>query len=245
VLAALLGAGVVAGIVNTLAGGGSLVSLAALLFAGLPADAANATNRVAVLLQSGTAAQRFRAKGVLDPEHAWVYVPATCLGAIVGARLSVDIDEALFRQVIGVAMLLILALMWLKPKQWLEGRQGGRELPAWLRHLVFLAIGGYGGFLQAGVGVFLLSGLVLANGMDLVRGNAVKAVLVLCFTLPSLAIFLWEGLVVWAPGLVLATGSILGAVVGARITVSWGPDFVRWVLTVAVLASATSLLGLH
>ncbi len=219
-----------------------MLTLAALMFAGLPANAANATNRLGVLLASGTAGLRFHKVGVLDLGQSMKLIPATCIGALIGAKLSVDIDEQLFRRVIGVAMLVIVGVMWLKPKRWLKQEQA--VLPPWAQQLVFVAIGVYGGFLQAGVGIFLLSALVLSAGQDLVRGNALKSVLVFAFTIPALAVFLFEDLVVWVPGLVLAVGNTGGALLGAHITVSWGPPFVRAVLTVTVMVSAAGLLGL-
>lgn len=241
-LSALLGAGFLAGIVNTVSGGGSLLTLAALMFAGLPANAANATNRLGVMLASGTAAARFHKLGFLDTRQALKLVPITCLGALLGAKLSVDIDEQLFRRVIGLLMVVIVGIMWLKPNRWLKQEQP--SLPAWAQQLVFAAIGVYGGFLQAGVGIFLLSALVLTAGQDLVRGNALKSALVFFFTMPALAVFLYEDLIFWVPGLVLAAGNTVGAVLGAHMTVNWGPAFVRAALTITVLVSAAGLLGL-
>jgi len=132
-----------------------------------------------------------------------------------------------------------------KPKRFLEGRDGaaGAPVPGWAAQLIFLGVGLYGGFLQAGVGVFLLAALSLTRGLDLVRANAVKALLVAGFTVPPLAIFLAADLIAWAPGLVMAAGSAVGGWLGTKMTVSWGPGFVRWVLVVVVLVSSVKLLA--
>lgn len=244
-LFALVAVGVLAGVVNTLAGGGSLVTLPALIFLGLPATVANGTNRVGVLLQSLVATERFRREGLLDAALGWRLLIPTSLGAALGAWLSVDIDEARFRQIIGIVMLLMLGVILARPKRWLEGREG-RE-PAhlkWTGPLVFFAIGVYGGFLQAGVGVFLLAGLVLVHGRDLLRANAVKVMLVAGFTVPPLILFVAYDLVRWVPGVALALGSALGAWLGARLSIAGGAPFIRWVLVAVVTISASKLLGL-
>ena len=245
-------AGVFAGTVNTIAGGGSIIGIPALIFAGLPAPMANATNRVGVIFQSFMAAFQFSRAGLLDRDQTLRVLAPTAAGAIVGALLSVDIDEALFEKVIAVAMLVMLVAMLLGPKRWLEGRaavdgDGDGDAPSsahavW-RYVGFFAVGVYGGFLQAGVGIFLLAALVLFAGQDLVRGNATKSLLVGLFTLPPLGIYVYHDLVVWIPGLALAAGSTLGGWLGSKMTVSWGPRFVRWVLSAVIVVAASRLLG--
>lgn len=256
-LLALIGlCGVFAGAINTIAGGGSLIALPALIVAGLPANVANATNRVGVLFQSSVATVQFARADKLDTRATLALLAPTGAGAIAGAFLAVDIDEQLFRRVIAAAMLLMLVAILLKPKRWLTGRDGANSIDgdgdgesgtrAWAgwRYLGFLAVGFYGGFLQAGVGVFLLGALVLFAGMDLVRANAAKVLLVALFTLPALGIYLYYDLVEWAPGLALAAGSSIGAWLGAKLTVDWGPKFVRWVLVAVIVTSSTRLFGL-
>lgn len=255
--------GVFAGAINTIAGGGSLIAIPVLIFAGLPANMANATNRVGVIVQSSVATVQFARADKLDSRATLRLLVPTSIGAIAGALLAVDIDEQLFRRVIGVAMLLMLMTILARPKRWLQGRErdpaeargdssdddSGAPPSSWRRwsgwrHLGFLAVGFYGGFLQAGVGVFLLSALVVFAGMDLVRANAAKVLLVALFTVPALGIYLYYDLVAWAPGLALAAGSSVGAWLGARMTVDWGPKFVRWVLIAVIVTSSTRLLGL-
>jgi uncharacterized membrane protein YfcA len=254
-LAGIAVIGVAAGAVNTIAGGGSLITIPALIFLGLPANVANATNRVGVLLQSLVATRQFRRAGLLDSDVVARTLPFAALGAVAGALVSVDIDEQLFRRVIGAAMLAMLAAIVMRPKRWLAGRAGraGREegkqdesrphWPGW-RWLALFAVGFYGGFLQAGVGVFLLAALVVFAGQDLVRGNGAKSVLVALFTIPALAIYVYHDLVAWLPGGALAAGSALGGWIGAKLTVGRGAAFVRWVLVAVIAVSASRLLGL-
>lgn len=244
-LVGLLAIGVVAGWINTLAGAGSLLTLPALLAFGLPATEANATNRVGVLVQSLAAMARFRRAGVLDVRvGAWLIVPI-CVGAVLGAWISVDLDEVVFRRIIGVMMVAMLGVIFLRPARWIEGREG--PPPAHLRWsgpLIFFVVGLYGGFLQAGVGVFMLAAIVWVQGQDLVRATATKALLVAAYTVPSLLLFIWYDQVAWWPGLVLAAGGMVGAWLGARAGLRYGAGFVRWVLVVVVVVSASKLLGL-
>jgi uncharacterized membrane protein YfcA len=101
----------------------------------------------------------------------------------------------------------------------------------------------YGGFVQAGVGIFLLMGLVYAGQFDLIRGNAVKVFIVLCFTVFALGVFLINGYVNWRIGLTLAAGNAMGAMVASRLAVKRGEQFIRWVLLLAILMGASKLLG--
>ena len=100
--------------------------------------------------------------------------------------------------------------------------------------------GVYGGFVQAGVGFLVLSLTTLA-GFDLVRGNAIKVLCILSFTVVALGIFAWDGQVAWVPGLALASGTVLGGQVGVRLTVRKGHKWLRGIVTAAVLVMAVHL----
>jgi len=240
---ALVAAGFGAGYINTLAGSGSLLTLPLLIFLGLPAPVANGTNRVAILLQNVVGVTSFHRKKVLDVQGgAWLALPAI-VGSIFGARIAVEIDETVMRTTIGVLMLVMAVVIVVRPKRWLEGRgDHHRGRPNWLQVIVFFAVGAYGGFIQAGVGIFLLAGLVLGAGYDLVRANAVKVFIVLCFTVFALGVFVLHDQVRWDLGLILAIGNMAGAWVAAHMAVEKGVKFVRWVLVAVVLASGVALL---
>ena len=198
----ILAAGFAAGAINTIAGSGSLLTLPLLIFLGLPAGLANGTNRVAILLQNVVGVSSYRQQGVLDGRGGlWLSLPAI-VGALLGAQIAVDLDEALLRRTIGVIMVIMLLVVLLKPQRWLQGQQQRLEgAPGPLAWAVFFVIGLYGGFIQAGVGVFLLAGLVLVVGYDVVRANAVKVLIVLFFTVFALAVFVRNQQVDWAIGL--------------------------------------------
>ncbi len=242
---AVVAAGFVAGFINTLAGSGSLVTLPLLIFLGLPANVANGTNRVAIFLQNVVGVSSFRQQKVLDLRGGLMLAAPAIVGAIVGAQIAVNLNETVMRRTIGALMVVMLVVIFVRPKRWLEGRPEAEiQHSGWQQWLVFFGIGLYGGFIQAGVGIFLLAGLVLSAGYDLVRANAVKVLIVLCFTLFALAVFVINDQVVWGIGLILAVGNMLGAWVAARMAVKRGAAFVRWLLIAVVIVSAAQLLGL-
>lgn len=234
-------AGCVAGVVNTLAGGGSFLTVAALIFTGLPADVANGTNRLGVLLQSGISADQFRRADHLQSGAVWRLVPATCAGAVLGSWLSVDLDPAVLSRIIGIAMLAMLPVIVLQPRRWLEARLEAPQ-PGARAMIGLFFVGLYGGFLQAGVGIFLLSALVLLVGQDLVRANASKVMLVFIFTVPALAVFILSGAVNWEAGIAVAAGAGVGGWLGSRLALRGGARLVRWALAVILLLSGLRLL---
>ena len=241
----VVGAGFLAGFINTLAGSGSLVTLPALIFAGLPANVANGTNRVGIVLQNVVGVSGFRQQKMLDLRGGLMLTVPAIIGSIIGAQIAVNLDEVTMRRTIGALMVVMLAVILVRPKRWLEGKPSlARQHLNWQQWLIFFLIGIYGGFIQAGVGIFLLAGLVLSAGYDLVRANAVKVLIVLGSTIFAMAVFVLNKQVVWSLGLILAVGNMLGAWVATRVAVKRGAVFVRWLLIAVVAVSALELLGL-
>lgn len=242
---AIIAAGFVAGFINILAGSGSLVTLPVLIWMGLPATVANGTNRVGILLQNVVGVGTFRQSQTLDVRGAvWLSLPAIA-GSIVGAQIAVNLDEATMERTIGGLMVVMLIVLLVRPQRWLHGeheRLQGR--PNWWQILILFAIGVYGGFIQAGVGIFLLAALVLGIGYDLVRANAVKLLIILIFTASALLVFVRNDQVLWGIGLLLSLGNMLGAWVGARTAIQRGSPWVRRVLLLVVTVSALDLLGI-
>lgn len=241
---ALVVSGVFVGFINTLAGGGTIISLSLFMFMGLPADVANGTNRIAVVLQNITSVATFRQKKLLDTRKAlWLSVP-TVIGSIIGAQLSIEIDEATFRKAIGVVMLLMIFFIISKPDKWLKGQlklQEKKVSP--LQYIIFFGTGIYGGFVQVGVGYFLLAAIVLGAGYDLVKANAIKVFIVLAYTLFAMVIFIIHDKINWQFGLIHAIGNIIGAYLASRYAVDWGANFIRWFIIVIILIASADLFG--
>lgn len=242
---AVLAAGFGAGFINTLAGSGSLITLPLLIFLGLPATVANGTNRVGVLLQTAVATNSFRRQKMLDVRGGLILAVPAIIGSLVGAQIAVNLNEEMMRRTIGVLMVVMLVVILVRPKRWLKGRpEALNERPGRLQIVVFFAIGIYGGFIQAGVGIFLLAGLVLSVGYDLVRANAVKTLVVFCFTISALIVFVMNDQVHWGMGILLAVGNAFGGWAAARTAVKRGAEFVRWLLIAVVVISALNFLGI-
>ncbi len=242
----LIVSGLLVGFINTLAGGGSIISLSVLMLLGLPAPVANGTNRIAIAIQTLTAVSSFRQQKVLPLRKAvYLSVPAI-LGSLIGAWIAVDINEDIFEKAIGVVMLIMLFFILYKPQKYIYGRAHIEEKPfTWKIYLVFFFIGMYGGFLHMGVGYFLLASIVLGAGLDLVKANAVKVFVVLAYAPFTIVIFMWNHQINWAYGFFLALGAVAGAFVASRMAVSKGVDFVKWVIVAVILITAADMFGLY
>ncbi len=234
-------AGLVAGTLNVIAGGGSLLTLPLLIFLGLPTAVANGTNRIAILVQNIGAVWGFHRRGLVS----WRWLPEAALPAVVGASLgswaAVGVSDQVFRRILAVIMILVAIWMVWDPLK--NRRLEAPKLHGWQRAmmvLTFLGIGFHGGFIQAGVG-FVILAAVPFMGLDLVRGNALKVLVVLAFTPISLFVFASHGKVDWALGSALAAGTFLGGLLGVRLTVLMGHRWIRVVVTVVVLIFAARL----
>jgi uncharacterized membrane protein YfcA len=236
----LIAGGFVCGVMNALAGGGSFVTLPLLLFIGLPPQIANATNRVAIVLQCVAGTATYHRHKVL----LWRHVPALAipmvLGSFLGAYLAAHIDESAFRKLAAILFAVMATTVFIDPKRWAREKSIGRIRP-YLYPLFFL-LGIYGGFLQAGIGVLLISTFVLAGGYDVVHGNAIKFALAMIFTVVALLVFAQAGQVQWVTGLALAVGTITGGIVGARLVILKGAPWVRVFVVIAAAAAIVKLL---
>jgi uncharacterized membrane protein YfcA len=242
-------AGIATGIINTLAGSGSLITLPIFIFmCGLDAQMANGTNRVGVLVQTIVAIFTFRKHGNLPLKGVGWLLLAIVPGAMLGAWLSTRMSNDALYQAIGFLMVFMLFIIFLKPNRWLKASQASEQnnkKPLTL--LVFFVIGVYGGFIQAGVGIFLIAALVLMTNYDLVKGNGIKLLLVGIFNIPALIYFQSEGLIHWEYGLVMAAAQAVGAYIGA-IFANRFPSanvYIRYLLILIVVVSASKFFGIY
>lgn len=235
-VALLLATGLIAGFINTLAGGGSMLTLPALMMLGMPADVANATNRIGVLLQSLTGAKGFHDADRLDaPAIVPVLIP-TLIGALIGSLAASYLPVWLLKPVLLVSMVAMALIMLVRPTvvappEGTEARRLADHPPAALG--LFLA-GVYGGFVQAGVGFILIAALAGGLRYDLVRTNALKMVCTAAFSVVALAVFIARDQVLWIPGLVLAAGTVVGAMASVRFAISVPQTTLKWILFVMV-----------
>lgn len=241
-VALLLGGGFLAGIINTMAGGGSLLTVPLLVFADVGGNAANGTNRVGVLAGALSASGTFRRRGVAGWTGTGRILAPTVAGALVGAALVSQLTDDDFERVFGLLMIPILALSLIKPDP--DKLQNRPQWPPWATTAVFFAVGIYGGSIQAGIGLLLIVVLTRA-GIDIVTTNHIKVIVTSVYTVFALPVFIINGDVHWLPALVLAAGLVVGSFAGARITVAGGERVVRPVLVVSVIAMSGRLLGLY
>jgi uncharacterized membrane protein YfcA len=236
---ALLVGGFLCGVVNALSGGGSFVTLPLLLWAGLPPQVANASNRVGIVLQCAAGTATYHRHHVVP----WRDVPGLAItmgaGSVPGAYLASHVSERLFSHVAAVLFAVMATTVFVDPKRWTPPPSAAR-IPLWMYPISFL-LGVYGGFLHAGVGTLQIAALVLLARYDVVRGNALKFAVAFFFSLAALVVFARAGQVRWVPGLVLAAGSILGGIAGARLVIAKGA---RWVRVVVVVMSISAIVEL-
>ncbi|PNU19093.1 integrase [Geothermobacter hydrogeniphilus] len=238
----LFAVGVIAGILNVLAGGGSLLTLPLLIFMGLPGAMANGTNRIAIFCQNIFAIRGFRQRGMLPLQLALLCTPPALLGSWFGANLAISLDDQLFKRILALIMIGVMVFTALDPM-----KRFRREDVVFgpLRKLVlvisFFGVGVYGGFVQAGVGFLVITAL-LVHGLDLVRINAVKVFVIFTYTFIALGVFIYHDQINWALGLALAAGNSVGGVIGPRLAVARGHDWIKKVVTVTVLVFALKLL---
>ena len=234
--------GIVAGILNILAGGGSLLTLPLLIFMGLPSAVANGTNRIAILCQNIFAIRGFSKRGVLPLQLALLCTPSALLGSWVGANLAINLDDQIFKRVLALIMIGVLIFTALDPMKRL--RQENIEFGLGRKTLIvvsFFCVGIYGGFVQAGVGFLIITALLI-HGLDLVRINAIKVLVVFAYTFIALGVFIYHGQVDYSLGFALAAGTSIGGVIGPKLAVDKGHDWIKKVVSVTVLVFALKLL---
>jgi len=229
-------AGAIAGFLNVVAGGGSMITLPMLTTLGMGIDVANGTNRIAILLQNLVAIHRFKKKNLLNMKRAFLLSIPTLLGAILGSFIAIQIERNLLERVVGIMLLTMAVFLVWKPKLWLEERKSSENV--FLKALIFFLIGIYGGFIQAGVGFLLILGITLMEGTDLVKTNAIKVFIVAVYTVFSLLIFLIGRKVDLLAGTVLSLGNMTGAALGAKFAVEKGSNWIRWIVFFAVVISS-------
>ncbi len=234
--------GLAAGVINTLAGGGSLLTLPVLIFMGLPPNVANATNRIGIVFQTFIATAGYRSKGVSNfPFNIYLGLSAL-LGSLIGAQIAVDIEGGTFNKILAIIMIVVVGLLVFKPstKQFnLPERLTGKYLVYAI--IGFFFIGIYGGFINAGIGFVIMLFLNNVNRLSLIKTNATKVSLVCIYTLGALALFAYNGTVDWITGLVLAFGMSFGGWWSSRWSVDRGEGVIKIAMVVMVTLMSIKL----
>jgi uncharacterized membrane protein YfcA len=238
----LVVAGFVAGFINTIAGGGSLITLPVLIFLGLPPSIANGTNRIGIFLQTFTGAVGYRTKGIKTFPFSIYCGISALLGSVIGAQIAIDIKGETFNRILAAVMIVVVLLIVFKPKVSIETlmeRTTGKHL--WISIIIFFFLGIYGGFLNAGIGIIVLLFLTYFNRMSLIKANATKVTIACIYTFAAIVMFVLNDKINWTYGLFLAIGNMIGAWISSRWAVKQGDKTVRIFLIVVVTAMAIRL----
>ena len=236
-------AAVAGGLVNALAGGGTLITFPVLTAVGIPPVVANITNTVALCpgYIGGTFAQRKDLEG--QKRRMWLLLPTGVVGGIAGGILLLYTSENLFRRLIPYLILTAVVLLAFQDRMrnWVMARmsdEGHRHLnEAWSIVLIFPAAV-YGGYFGAGLGVMMLAVLGLVLEDSLTRLNALKQSLSFGINIAAAIFFLFSGQVVWTAALVMAAGALSGGMLGGRMAGRIKPMTLRWIVIVIGLLVA-------
>jgi len=246
-LVILFFAGVVAGVCNVMAGGGSLLTIPLLIFLGLDSAGANGTNRVAIAIQNVFAVAGFRRKGFGDVRFCIFLILPALPGAVLGAVTASKIDDMLFRRILSIVMIMVLVIILSRNSGEPSKKSSSANLTRKQKILIMLAftgIGFYAGFIQAGVGYLIIAALTSIAHLDLVRSNCYKVFVVGALTWVTIAIFMWFNHIVWGMAIVLSAGSAIGGWLGSYVAVIGGEKWIKAFLTVSVILMALKLSGL-
>lgn len=245
IIALLIFAGFLVGVINTIAGSGTVISYSLFMMLGLPVNLANGTIRLGVIMQTLASTLNFKKHKALDWKKGFKLALPVVLGSIIGAQIAVEINEAIFEKILAGILLIMLLFIFYRPEKWLKSQaQKIADKPSIIQLLLFFIIGLYGGFIHIGVGIFMLSVLVLNAGYDLVKANAIKVMIVFLYSPFALAVFMTNDQVHYGMGLIAAIGNVFGGLAGSKMAISWGSNFVRWVLIVVIVLFSAYLLNL-
>lgn len=238
----LIPIGFIAGFLNTIAGGGTLLTLPTLLFLGLQAPIANGTNRIAILIQTLTAVRGFKSKGVsMYPFSMYLGISAF-FGAIIGAKLAIGVDGVLFNRILAIIMIGVLISILLNHKKDFSTKiekTTGKHLVYGI--IIFFFLGIYGGFINAGIGFLMLMILPYVNGLTLLKSNVTKVFVVATYSVAAVVVFALENKINYTLAIILTIGNASGAWVGSRWSVKKDDKVIKWFLIITVSSLALKL----
>ena len=230
-----------AGIVDAIAGGGGLITIPALMAVGLPPGAAIATNKIGGIAGSTAATLHFLRMRQIDLRRSRWMMLCTFLGSLAGGFALTRIDSSMLRQIIPLLLIGFALYFLLSPRVGAQDR-AQRITPALYAATLAPLIGFYDGFFGPGTGTFLAISCVTLLGFNLVKATAQAKLLNLCSNLAAVLFFVWHGNIVWAYGLPLLAGQLIGGTVGARLVVTRGHQLIRILMVVMSLIVSVKML---
>ncbi|MCP3663998.1 MAG: sulfite exporter TauE/SafE family protein [Gammaproteobacteria bacterium] len=234
--------GITAGWLNVMAGGGSLLTVPAMLFMDMPAPVANGTNRIAILAQNITAVYAFFRNGFSDFKLSLTLSFAASIGAVVGAMVGVRLEGEWFGRILALVMIAVMIIMITGKEKISNQDTDGEPRHLILGNLCMVGAGFWGGFIQIGVGFILMPILHKIMGLYLVRVNMHKVFVVLVYTLVALSVFATQLELMWWAGLGLAIGNSIGGWFGAHTTIVKGEIWIKRIMYVTLTLFSIKLL---
>ena len=238
----LLISGVVVGIINTLGGGGSVITMALYMAMGIPVAVANGTNRIAVVMQNFSATIAFMRKSMVDIKNSLLLGLPTIFGTSAGSLFALDVSDKTFKVCLSLVLAIILVYLILDRDQ-APKKEGHKLQVRWWHYPIFFLVGFYGGYIYIGLGFLILAVTIWTMKLDIVTANVLKGCVIFISTPFALAVFMYNGQVDYAAGLVHGVGNILGALLASHWAVSWGVKFVKWFTFFIIIVSFVDLVG--
>jgi uncharacterized membrane protein YfcA len=234
VIAILLASGLVVGFINTLAGGGSAISLTVFIALGLPVHLANGTNRIAITMQNLSATATFTRKRMIDWATGVKLGVPTIVGSVAGAQIAATVNDLVFQICLAVVMVSVLVFM-IFGERLLKRKNSETVRIKPLHYVIFFLIGIYSGYIFVGTGYLILLAAMGLLHQNIVKSNVMKNFVVLLSVPFSLAVFILNGDVNWAYGLIHGAGNVVGAFIASHYAIGWGTKFLRWFVVAIVL----------
>lgn len=238
----LLVSGIIVGIINTLGGGGSVISMALFMAMGLPVNVANGTNRIAVVLQNLSSTLTFIRKRMLDIKSGLLLSIPAIIGNILGSVVAMEVDDTTFRICLSVVLAVILVYL-IFDRQRPQLHTGHSLTIRWWHYIWFLIVGFYGGYIYIGLGFLILAVTIWTMKLDIITANVLKGCVIFLSTPFALAVFMINGQVDYGVGLLHGAGNIIGAVMASHWAIGWGVKFVKAFTLVVIVVSFIDLIG--
>lgn len=234
-------AGIFAGFINVVAGGGSLLTLPLMIFYGLPPVVANGTNRIGIIAQNIVAVSNFSRKGVFIYPFSLYAGGIAIIGSVIGSLLAVEMDDQLFNRILSVVMVATGAAILLNNKKAVSNTEIPEVKNKAVSLFLFFFIGIYGGFIHVGIGFLMILILTRINQLTLKYANSVKVFVALLFSISSIIVFILNGAVNWKIGFVLAVGTSIGGFLGSHFTMKKSEKWIKLLLILAIIVMAIKL----
>lgn len=247
----LLGSGVIVGIINTLGGGGSIITMSLFQAMGMPIEVANITNRVPVVMQNLSATVSFMRKRMVDFRNGFLLSIPAILGTIAGTIVALQVDEMTFKICLSVVLAIILLYLILDKENNSHIHGGHALVLKWWHYILFFLVGFYGGYIYIGLGFLILAVTIWTMNLDIITANVLKGCVIFISTpFAIVTVFALNHFgagspidIVWNVGLLHGLGNILGSVVASHWAVSWGVKFVKWFTLFVIVVAFIDLMG--